>query len=399
MTKLSKVTGALAVAAMCAASLAACGEADKAAGTSSSPESGKYKVALSLSYTGNDWQDEAANLVKAAAKSDDYKDKVDLTVDIAGSEVTKQIQTLNNEIASGVNAIVVYPISPTALNSTIKKACDKGIKVFAYDSLVTEPCAYNVHIDQYAHAYYTMSWLAEELKGKGTIANITGVPGTTVDQDRQKAVKDVLKKFPGITVAGAANGAWAQTQGAQAFQQIWTAHPDIDGVFAEVGCWSIAKVQIAAGKTPLPCAGEYSNGHHIMMLPKALGGIGYRSSSAGSPVYSGEMAFISAVRALDGEKVAHDIILPIPKFNTDDVNALGDKAVNLNPAEGGLMVPPGTVSGGFFDGFWSPLVTQGIKAAQTGQPDTISSAKKCSEVKDCIEQDKLVFDDNHSGGN
>lgn len=401
MTRLHQTAAGIAFAVAGLLALTACGSADNSSSASGAAAGAKhkYKVALSLSFTGNDWQDEAANLVKGVAASSDYKDKVDLSVDIAGSEVTKQIQTLNNEIAEGVDAIILYPISPTALNATIQKACDKHIIVVAYDSLVTAPCAYNVHIDQYAHAKYTMTWLAKEMGGKGTIANITGVPGTTVDTDRQMAVTDVLKENPGITVAGSARGDWAQTLGAQAFAQIFAAHPDIKGVFAEVGCWSITEYQIKQGKVPLPCAGEYSNGHHIMMLPKAQGGIGLRSSSAGSPVYSGELGFINAVRVLNGEKVSRDTILPLPAFNTDDVVALGSKATNINPAQGGLMLPPGTVKGGFFDGFWGPLVTQGVKAAMTGVPDTISAALPCAKVKGCIGQAALTVDAKHSGGN
>jgi hypothetical protein len=136
------------------------------------------------------------------------------------------------------------------------------------------------------------------------------------------------------------------------------------------------------------------------MLPASLGGVGLRSATAASAVYSGELAFINAIKVLEGEKVAKNIILPLPKFNTDDVNALGAKAVGLDPAtDGSLMLPPGTVKGGFFDGYWSPLVEQGYKGALTGKSDKISTAVPCSKVPGCIERDELTFDDNHSGGN
>ena len=38
----------------------------------------KFKIFLSMSYIGNDWQAEAANMVKAMAASKDYRDRVDL---------------------------------------------------------------------------------------------------------------------------------------------------------------------------------------------------------------------------------------------------------------------------------------------------------------------------------
>ena len=48
-----------------------------------------------MSYIGNDWQDEAANMLKALAASNEYKDKVDLKVQVAGPNAQKQIQQIN----------------------------------------------------------------------------------------------------------------------------------------------------------------------------------------------------------------------------------------------------------------------------------------------------------------
>src|SRR6478609_1847773 len=93
----------------------------------------KYKVYLSMSYVGNDWQTEAANMVKAMAATPALKDKVDLEVQVAGTDAQKQIQQINSMVQAGAKAIVVYPISPTALNRAIKNACSKGVVVVAYD--------------------------------------------------------------------------------------------------------------------------------------------------------------------------------------------------------------------------------------------------------------------------
>lgn len=378
--------------------LSACGSAATGGGAKKS-HSGPYKIALSLSYTGNDWQDEAANLVKAVAASDEYKDKVKFQVDIAGADVSKQIQTINNEVQAGMDAIIVYPISPTALNATIEKACSAGVIVYAYDSLVTAPCAHNVHIDQYEWGVKSATWLAEAMGGKGKIADISGVPGTTVSADRQKALTDTLKKYPGITIAGNANGAWAQAQGKQAFTSIEAGNPDLAGIYAEAGCYAITDYLQTSGKKVLPCAGEMSNGHHQFMLPTALGGIALPSSSAGSPVYSGELAFIDSVKILEGGKVGKNIILPLPYFTSADLAKLGSKAVGEDPSKGALVMPKDKVQPGFFDDFWSPLVSQGMNAALTGKPDKITTPKPCGDVTGCKEEDKLTFDDNHSGGN
>src|ERR1700735_1190275 len=129
----------------------------------------KFKIFLSMSYIGNDWQAEAANMVKAMAAHKSLADKVSLEVQVAGPNAQRQIQQLNAMVQAGAEAIVVFPISPTALNQVVKSACDKGVKIFAYDAEITEPCAYNVHIDQEEAGRKTAEWLVAKPGGKGNI--------------------------------------------------------------------------------------------------------------------------------------------------------------------------------------------------------------------------------------
>ncbi|MDW6020140.1 hypothetical protein SAZ10_00010 [Mesorhizobium sp. BAC0120] len=56
---------------------------------------GKHKIFLSMSYIGNDWQAEAANMVKAIAAHKSLADKVDLQVQVAGPNAQRQIQQVN----------------------------------------------------------------------------------------------------------------------------------------------------------------------------------------------------------------------------------------------------------------------------------------------------------------
>src|SRR5262247_4236035 len=167
---------------------------------SAAQAAGKYKISLSMSYIGNDWQAEAANMVKAMAASKSLADKVDLKVQVAGPNAQRQIQQINSMVQAGAQAIVVYPISPTALNQVVKNACNKGVTIIAYDAEITEPCAYNVSIDQLEAGRVTAEWLAKKLNGKGNIVVLTGVPGTSVDTLRTKAAKEVFAKYPDIKI-------------------------------------------------------------------------------------------------------------------------------------------------------------------------------------------------------
>ncbi len=83
-------------------------------------------------------------MVKAMAAHKDFADKIDLQVQVAGPNAQRQIQQINAMVQAGAKAIVVYPISPTALNAVVKNACSKGVIIIAYDAAIEEPCAYNV---------------------------------------------------------------------------------------------------------------------------------------------------------------------------------------------------------------------------------------------------------------
>ena len=212
-----------------------------------------YKVYLSMSYIGNDWQAEAANMLKAMAASKDYKNKVDLKVQVSGPNAQKQIQQINAMVQAGAEAIVVYPISPTALNQVVKNACDKGVKIFAYDGDISEPCAHNISIDQTEAGRVTAEWLAKKLNGKGDIVMITGVPGTSVDDLRTRAAKDVFAKYPDIKIVGEAVGMWSQAVARTELSKITATRSwdQINGLWTQVGCYTANAMQLEAGKPRL----------------------------------------------------------------------------------------------------------------------------------------------------
>ena len=105
-------------------------------------------------------------MVKAMAAHKSLADKVDLQVQVAGPNAQRQIQQINAMVQAGAQAIVIFPISPNALNAAVKNACDKGVLVFAYDAEITEPCAYNISIDQEEAGRVTAEWLVKKLNGR-----------------------------------------------------------------------------------------------------------------------------------------------------------------------------------------------------------------------------------------
>ena len=345
---------------------------------------GKHKIFLSMSYIGNDWQAEAANMIKAMAASKEMRDKVDLQVQVSGPNAQRQIQQLNSMVQAGAKAIIVYPISPTALNQVVRAACRRGVLIFAYDAVISEPCAYNATIDQDEAGRKTAEWLVKELGGKGNIVLITGVPGTSVDTARTSAAKAVFAKNPGIKVIAEGVGQWSQAVARTELAKITATHPwsEINGLWMQVGCFTAASMQQEAGiadKDKKPCAGEGSNGHRVQMLKGAedLEGangmykpMGYPSISYASPPYSGALALKHAVEKLEGKDVPKHTTLPLPLYTNDEVK-LCKAGTWQEMSEGCNVFQPSIIPNpGWFASIYSPETPEvGLQAALAGQPE------------------------------
>ncbi|MFO1035811.1 MAG: sugar ABC transporter substrate-binding protein [Geminicoccaceae bacterium] len=345
----------------------------------------KHKIFLSMSYIGNDWQAEAANMVKAMAEHSSMRDKVDLQIQVAGPNAQRQIQQINAMVQQGAEAIIVYPISPTALNQVVKAACDKGVLIFAYDSVITEPCAYNTTIDQDEAGRKPAEWLVEKLGGKGNIVVITGVPGTSVDTARTAAAKDVFAKYPDIKIVAEANGMWSQAVARTELSKIVATRPwaEIDGLWMQAGCFTAASMQDEAGiadSDKKPCAGEGSNGHRIQMLPVGTEGIegangtyrpmGYPSISYASPPYSGALALKNAVAKLEGKDVPKLASLPLPLYTNDQIKLCAEGTWAEMKAGCNVFQPSLVSNPGWFASIYSEETPEiGLQAALVGQPE------------------------------
>jgi len=353
-----------------------------AAGTADA--AGKHKIFLSMSFIGNDWQAEAANMVKAMAAHKSMADKVDLQVQVAGPNAQRQIQQINAMVQAGAEAIVIFPISPTALNQVVKNACDKGVKVFAYDAEITEPCAYNISIDQEEAGRVTAEWLVKKLDGKGDIVLITGVPGTSVDNLRTKAAKEVFAKNPGIKIVGESVGMWSQAVARTELSKITATRnwDQISGLWMQVGCFTANSMQLEAGKKPeqlLPCAGEGSNGGRVQMLPigtevegaaSPYAPLGAPRISYASPPYSGGLALKLAVQALEGKEVPKKVTLPLPLVTNETIK-LCKEGTWQEMKDGCNAFLPSLVSNpGWFASIFSEETPEiGLNAALVGQPE------------------------------
>jgi ribose transport system substrate-binding protein len=279
----------------------------------------KYKVFVTIGFDGNTWMTAATNLIAAMSKTKDYKDHVaSLTIQSARGDAQTQVQQINAAVESGVDILIVWAISPTALNRAVRNACAKGVTVVTYDAAVTEPCVTtHVGIDQDYGGAGPAEGLVKALNGKGNIIFMGGIPGNIVDTRRNEGAKGVFAQYPDIKIIAEVPSMWNPATARQRLTEIVAAKgwDKIDGLWTQTGCYEFTQLQLEAGRTKLlPCSGNGGNGERVIMLPKGStpGAEDVQGASMGSPVWAGAYAFTLAFKVKDGGTVPKFTEIPMP---------------------------------------------------------------------------------------
>lgn len=328
----------------------------------------KFKIYLSLSYSGNAWQSEAANIVKALAKTPPYDKMVELTEVISGTDPQAQIAAYESMIAAGADGVVSFPISSTALNRAIKKGCEKGVKFFMYDATVTEPCAYNISYITSGFGENSAQALVNLLGGKGKIFLSRGVAGNSVDKRHTDGAMSIFKKYPGIQVVAEYYSNWDDRTTQQETAKALAAHPDVDGIWAQAGEYGAIQALMDKGEKLVPITGENSDGFRLALANPDMQKRGLKGVSAGSPPAQSGYAFKLLMEILTKKRSLEptNIEYPLPWVPADKVSLCKGKTFE----NGCNAFPEGVVPSSFVTEVFNPtlLPELTLQSALEGKP-------------------------------
>ena len=281
-----------------------------------------YKVFLDMSHSGNTWEAAAANGVKALAATPPYDKQVEFKTVISGTDVQRQISDLQSMIDAGANAILFYPLSPTALNRVVRQGCDKHVLMFTYDTTVTEPCAYNVSSVTARYGSNSAQWMVNQLGGKGELVFNHGVAGTAVTKTYDQQAYHVFAQYPGVKIVGEFYGNWNDGTSQEEVSKLLAAHPQIDAIWTVDGTYgSLQAVMKNRPDRLVTIAGQSNNGYRLLIADPAMQAKGLKGlSSSGGPAVGG-YAFKVMMEALTGKQklAAHNIEYPLPWVEPQEV--------------------------------------------------------------------------------
>lgn len=287
-----------------------------------------WTIGYASSYAGNTWR--AGVMERLQNEIIPKWQKLGLIKEVIITESnlkdSVQIQQMRQLVDQGVDAIIVCCSNPTALNQTVKYAYDKGVPTFSAVGYLTSPYSVNSSANFVVGGYMMGDWMANEIGKKGNVLIVEGIPGTSASDSQDLGIKEALKKYPDVKIAGSVAGMWTD-QIAQAEIQKWLAtHPgDLSGIIiqsaSELGALRALK-QSGRKMIPITIGGEEGALCYWRKNPD------YVSSAlqAWPPGDDFEMSWNIMMRTLQGQGPKVQSILAAPLLVTKDdiTKALGE---------------------------------------------------------------------------
>lgn len=263
------------------------------------------------------WQSIHAGAVKAARERG-----VDVVWNGPAGETdySDQIKITDAMINRRVDAIALAPIDRKAMVGVVERAARQNVPVIIFDSPVdTDQYVAQVATDNYKAGQMAAARLGQVLNGKGRVFIVAVQPGAASTEAREKGFEDAIHKdFPGIQIIDKRYGMAQIAQSLTVAENMLTAHPDADGIFASNESSTMGASQALRGRQgKIKLVGfDWSP----TLLDDVRSGL-IDSLVIQNPFQMGYESVITAMNRLDGKQVPKIVDLApklIDKANLDN---------------------------------------------------------------------------------
>jgi len=219
---------AAAAAATLALSLAACSPPASPGGT----DDGVLTIGLITKFP-VDFYDTMVDAAKAWDEGEAGAEVV-FAQGKSGTDDEGEIAAIESMVTQGVDAIAITPTSPNVAEA-LQKAVDAGIPVVLIDNDIPDWDGKTavVATDNFAGGQLAGTWLKENLPEGATLAVLQGVLGNPSLDDRVDGMLDTLGDAAEIVATTPTD--CDQTKGLDAGQDVLTANPELDAIYAACG--------------------------------------------------------------------------------------------------------------------------------------------------------------------
>jgi ribose transport system substrate-binding protein len=203
----------------------------------STGNAGEYRLAFAIKNLTNPF------FINIAASAEQTAKEAGATINIQATESDKDIekmsQILQTFLTQHYDAIIVNPLSSSAIVPFIKECNDTGVPIILFDTRADEDELVKlgakmdafVAADNFDAGVKAAEIVVEALGGKGDIAILEGTAGSASGKALHDGMLSVLDKTD-IKIVASQAADFNRNMGYDVAQSILTAHPEINAILA-----------------------------------------------------------------------------------------------------------------------------------------------------------------------
>ncbi|MCM3715515.1 substrate-binding domain-containing protein [Alkalihalobacillus oceani] len=250
------------------------------------------------------------------------ENNVNLTIGNANEDITEESNLLDTYSSQGKDAVLLSAIDSSASAEAIKRAQEKDVLVVNYNTGVDlNVQEYFVGIDNFelgAQAGRSLvEYVEENMGGEAKVAMIT-LSMYEIGKQRAEGFLSEVEQAPGIEIVAQQDAAGPE-DGANVTETIIRGNPDIDLIWGanEGGAvGAIVGVQSSGLEDKVKVFGTDMSLQTAQYLLDDSNP--YYAVSTQQPYEIGYQAVITAVKALQGEEVEAETIVPLDMYSKED---------------------------------------------------------------------------------
>jgi len=296
---------------------------------------GKFNIALSNSYNGNEWRKQMAEACDRAAKEMQDRGLVKDWTAVHGSDnsVPAQIAAVSDMILKKNDGILIDCSSGSQVAGVIEQAADAGIKVVSFDAYASSDRSWNIGFDFASwgknNADFLEKHLGGEGKAEGNVLIVRLALGATAGNLIYDEYQKMLARNPGLKVVGEVEGQATRSIAQRNVAQILPGLPTIDGVLGAGGNDAMGIVEgfLASGYTaenmPPICTG--ADGEYIQWWLDARDKYGYTATGLNAQPEIGAWAVYYITKILEaGDTEPKNFYAPSVLVNNENIDNFKD---------------------------------------------------------------------------
>ena len=221
--------------------------------TTRSRRSRKFRLGFSNASLDHPWRTALVHSVEyGAVRSNDLVSS--FAVRHARLDAARQAHDVAELLKSGVDGLIVSAHDSISLADDLAEAERQGVPVVLVDrgrpDILPHVCF--VTCDDYAIGDITARWMAERLRGRGSIVLLPGLFQAEPAQRRLDGARAVFARYPGLRVADICWTGWQEEVGREVIAaKLAPGRETIDGVWCDSGLQAVGSLRayVAAGRS------------------------------------------------------------------------------------------------------------------------------------------------------